>query len=166
VRRYRGALYCEALPAVRAPTSHSRWHWDVRRPLELGAGLGRLVLRRDPRGGLQLAARVRRLQVRFPTEGERLIPAAGTARIRLAERMRAAGVLPWRRAVLPLVFAAGRCVAVAGAPQVLETVPARSRRANTDRAAVAARPGTRRFRLEWVDGPRVLAEPFGELPAG
>jgi tRNA(Ile)-lysidine synthase len=161
VRRYRGALYCEALPAARAATASGRWRWDVRRPLELGAGLGRLVLRRDPRGGVQLAARVRRLQVRFPAKGERLVPAAGTARFRLAERMRASGVLPWRRAALPLVFAAGRCVAVAGAQHLLETGSGRSQRANTGRAGVAAQPGTRRFRLEWRDGPRVLAEPFG-----
>jgi hypothetical protein len=124
------------------------------------------VLQRDSRGSLRLAARTQTLQVRFPTAGERPLPPAGGARVRLAERMRASGVLPWRRAVLPLVFAAGRCVAVAGAPRVLESGLARAQPAGEEGTAGAARSGIRRFRLEWVDGPRVLAEPFGEPRAG
>jgi tRNA(Ile)-lysidine synthase len=144
VRRYRGWLHASAPPWAAAVDEVREWRWSRARPLRLGAGLGTLVLRRDPLGPLDGAALPTTLRVRFRVGGERLCSEPGGPRRAVKELLRVAGVLPWMRPRLPLLFDGERLVAVA---DLLVD------------ATFGARPGTRRrYRLEWRDAPAIRAE--------
>lgn len=139
VRRYRGRLFAAPpRPQSQSPAA-LRWNWRRRATLPLGADLGRLVLRRDPRGPLDASRLPATLQVGWRAGGERLCTAAGGPRRSVKELLRSAGVLPWMRGFVPLVHAAGRLVAVADLAFEAEYLAA---------------PGCRsRCRLQWVDAP-------------
>ncbi len=149
VRRHRDRLYAIA-PLVSAAaasaagaTATLEWRWRRARPLELGDGLGSLVLRRDARGPLEGTALPATLRVSFRVGGERLRIRPGGPRRAVKELLRAGGVLPWMRAQLPLLRAGDRLVAVADL---------------CVDAAFAARRGSRsRYRLEWSGGPPIRA---------
>jgi tRNA(Ile)-lysidine synthase len=107
VRRYRGRLYAlaplpAALPAAPAGTCTS---------LELGSGLGTFALVAGRDGGLA-PDRLGSCSIRFRTGGERLRPHPGRPRKRLKDLCQEAGVVPWMRPRLPLVFAGSRLAAV------------------------------------------------------
>ena len=104
VRRYRDWLYAMR-PAAPVPEN---WQtdWDGAL-LDLPAG-GTLALQSDAYcGGTRDAA----LQVRYRQGGERLKPAgkAHTRELRLL--LQEAGVPPWLRARVPLIYAAGELIA-------------------------------------------------------
>lgn len=115
VRKYRGRLY--ALDAAQlavletAPTA-SRWHLPA--PLELGAGLGRLEIETAPGAGLD-PARLGGvpIEVRFRRGGERLRPAGAAHHRPLKKLLQEAGIPPWWRGRLPLLFAREKLIAVA-----------------------------------------------------
>lgn len=104
LRRYRGLLYCgRPLPAVAAD-----WilDWDGARALELPAGFGRLSLLPE---GRALPA----MQVRPRRGGERIrLPGRPTGSLK--QRLQEAGLPPWQRERLPLVFDAGQQLLAAG----------------------------------------------------
>ncbi len=105
VRRYRGRLYALApLPALRPPT-------PVGMPLELGAGLGRFRLVAGREGGLRQDA-CEGAEIRFRAGGEALQPHPARPRKRLKDLCQEAGIVPWMRDRLPLVFVGGRLAAV------------------------------------------------------
>lgn len=147
VRRYRGRLFAAptSLPA-RAPAPPGtgspgslRWNWRRRAVLPLGPGLGRLELRRDPRGPLDASRLPATLQVGWRAGGERLRTEPGGPRRAVKELLRSAGVLPWMRGLVPLVQATDRLVAVADLAV---------------EADYLAAPGCRsRCRLQWLDAP-------------
>jgi len=160
VRRHRGRLYALAVAAASpgasvtpgrpAPNDASAWRWRRARPLDLGYGLGTLVLRHDPRGPIDGATLPATLRVSFRAGGERLRTDAGGPRRTVKELLRAAGVLPWMRARLPLLHAGHALVAVADL--------------FVD-AAYGARHGTQaRYRLAWLDAPAVRADGPPLLP--
>ena len=105
VRRYRGRLYALApLPVPPRPSLAGA-------PLELGEGLGRFRLVTGRDGGLR-PNDGERAEIRFRAGGETLQPHPARPRKRLKDLCQEAGIVPWMRDRLPLVFVGGRLVAV------------------------------------------------------
>jgi len=112
IRRYRGMLY--VLPAADTSTPP----WDGRRlgtePCDLGPGMGRLVLSADAPEGLCDAVVARGLRVRCRRGGEKIRPAGQAHTRKLKKLLQDAGVTPWMRERVPLVYADdGQLVAIA-----------------------------------------------------
>ncbi len=89
------------------------WRWARRRSCPLPPGLGSLALQEDAHGPLDLDALPPRLSVQARRGGERLRPRRGGARRALKGLLQEARVPVQVRAQLPLLFAAGRLLAVA-----------------------------------------------------
>jgi tRNA(Ile)-lysidine synthase len=143
VRRFRGGLYFLGTDALAATLPDERvWRWSGGRAFELGPGRGRLRWVADPAGPIARSALPLRLEVRARLPGDRVAVGVGGPRRELGELMRAAGVLPWERARLPLVCAGG------------DDVPGLF--VSAAHAASGAGRGAR-LRLEWQDAPAVLA---------
>lgn len=109
LRRYRGRLY--AMQPLMEPPSGSFTFEPTTRAIELGAGLGRMSLAAGDQGGLDPAL-ARGLVVRFRAGGESLRPHAARPRKRLKQLCQEAGIVPWMRERLPLLFAGERLAAV------------------------------------------------------
>jgi tRNA(Ile)-lysidine synthase len=122
----------EALPAQAALTPSA--------PVELG-GLGRLVLRRAIGTGLAAARVALPLAVRPRSGGERLQFDVGGPRRALKDRLREAGVPPWIRERLPVLWDGERVVAV--------VLPERAWIA-ADLTASGDEPS---YVVEWLDAP-------------
>jgi tRNA(Ile)-lysidine synthase len=107
IRRYRGRLYaCRPLPArprTIAQATMSKY--------ELGPGLGSFQLVATEQGGLR-SPPSSGIELRFRAGGESLKPHAGRPRKRLKDLCQEAGVVPWMRGRLPLVFVGGDLAAV------------------------------------------------------
>jgi len=107
VRRYRGRLYAmEPLPA--SPPQASMAGAAI---VELGAGVGRFRLEPGVQGGLRGNA-LESASIRFRAGGESLRPHPARPRKRLKDLCREAGIVPWMRERLPLVFIGERLAAV------------------------------------------------------
>jgi tRNA(Ile)-lysidine synthase len=108
LRRYRGRLYAmlPLPPLVALPES------DATAMTELGPGLGRFGLSAGTAGGLRLPLPSAPVLGRRGG-GEDLRPHPARPRKRLKDLCREAGIVPWMRPRLPLVFVGGRLVAVA-----------------------------------------------------
>jgi tRNA(Ile)-lysidine synthase len=89
------------------------WCWRERRVCVLPAPFGKLAVRRDARGPLDLDALSPTLTLRARRGGERLRPVRGGARRTLKSLLQEAHVPVGQRAQLPLVFAGERLVAAA-----------------------------------------------------
>lgn len=139
VRRYRDGLY--ALPPLGVAPAASL-AWSGRGSLPLPAGLGRLALVPVSGTGL-VAARLEgaRLEVRFRRGGEKLRPAPGARTRALKTLLQEAGVVPWMRDRLPLLYLDGKLVAVA------------DRWLAADFLAAEGEPG---LRVAWSGGPVVF----------
>lgn len=116
VRRTAGRLCWQ--PAGHAPsapvaTGIEAWAWRDRSIVWLPGASGRLELRRDAHGGLDLDSLPDTLSVRRRTGGERLRPRPGGPTRVLKNLLQAARIAPWERAAMPLIYAAGQLVAVA-----------------------------------------------------
>lgn len=111
VRRYRDRLYFltaqDGEPAATRPTSIS----GDRVPL--GEGLGTLVFRHNAESGLSDALIRSGLELRYRTGGEEIKPAGQRHTRTLKKLLQEAGVLPWMRDRIPLLYVDGRLVAVA-----------------------------------------------------
>ena len=109
-RRYRGHLYllsridsCEA--AVGGTLSCAL-------PLELGPVQGTLCLKASEQGGISPALAETGLDLRYRAGGERLQPSGHAHHRRLKSLLQDAGVVPWMRDRIPLLYAADKLVAV------------------------------------------------------
>jgi tRNA(Ile)-lysidine synthase len=100
-----------AAPAL--PREEITWPWRRRRTCALPAPGGKLTLKHDARGPLDLAALPATLTVRARRGGERLRPVRGGPRRALKSLLQEARVPVGERARLPLIFAAGTLIAVA-----------------------------------------------------
>jgi tRNA(Ile)-lysidine synthase len=110
VRRYRDQVYILA----EAPRKGRRA--DVRcgpEGIELGAGLGRLRLASGAEEGLSDAVIEAGLEIGFREGGEEIKLKGHRHTKKLKKLLQEAGVLPWMRDRLPLLYAAGELVAVA-----------------------------------------------------
>jgi len=104
LRRYRGLVYAQA-PQI-APDPAWEQNWDGRGTLPLPAGCGSLALGTPATQPLALTVRLRR-------GGERLRPHDQTHTRDLRDLLQQAGVPPWQRGRLPLVYAGDELIAVA-----------------------------------------------------
>ncbi|HET9699403.1 MAG TPA: tRNA lysidine(34) synthetase TilS [Burkholderiales bacterium] len=106
LRVHRGLAYLE--PADAAPAT-LELEWRGEPTLELPGGLGRVAFRRRRGKGLSLAALMRQPAVlRLRGGGEKLRAQAGRPRRTLKNLLQEAGVPPWQRARMPLLFCGGR----------------------------------------------------------
>ncbi|HEX6997049.1 MAG TPA: tRNA lysidine(34) synthetase TilS [Gammaproteobacteria bacterium] len=133
-----GAAGTEPLVAARAAvamrvSATEPWHGPE----------GRIVLEPAPpsASGLPESWAVEGLDVRFRRGGERFKPAGAAHHRRLKAWLREQGVVPWMRARIPLLYHGGRLVAVADLA--------------IDDAACRARPDEPRWRVRWLDHPRI-----------
>ena len=112
VRRYRGRLY--ALPrALGSMPNNDILEVAASACCVLPPGLGRIVLDRVSGAGLRIESLGERLALEYRAGGECLRPAARRPRRALRNLFQEAGVVPWMRPRLPLLYAGGRLVAVA-----------------------------------------------------
>jgi tRNA(Ile)-lysidine synthase len=110
LRRYRGRLYAmRPLPAIPPAASLSPVGG---RGLQLGAGCGEFTLLPGAAGTLR-ADLPAPIEIRFRSGGESLRPALARPRKRVKDLCQEAGIVPWMRGRLPLVYAGGRLAAVA-----------------------------------------------------
>jgi len=105
----------DATPRARSPGSLEEvsWPWRRRRSCALPGPGGRLTLKRDARGPLDLDALPATLIIRARRGGERLRPLRGGRHRALKSLLQEARVPVAQRARLPLIFAAERLIAVA-----------------------------------------------------
>jgi len=108
VRRYRGRLY--ALAALPSPPSR-RLVWTGPEPLALPDGLGRLRLDHGVGEGLSADSLPARVEVGFRRGGERL-RRRGVRRA-VKSLFQEAGVVPWMRDRVPMLYVDGELAAVA-----------------------------------------------------
>lgn len=110
LRRYRGRLYAmKPLPVMPSASVVSP---GPGRAVPLGPGCGSFTLMAGSQGGIR-AELPPPIEIRFRGGGESLQPAAARPRKRLKDLCQEAGIVPWMRGRLPLVFAGERLVAVA-----------------------------------------------------
>lgn len=130
VHRYRERLYAERQPGL---PRGGAWEGAT---FDLGGSWGRL--RRIAAQGPGLPEG--RVEVRFREGGERIRPLGRQHHHELKKLFQEAGVLPWRRATLPLVYVDGQLAAVANLWL------------NAD---IVVDEG---WRVAWEDRPRTVAE--------
>jgi tRNA(Ile)-lysidine synthase len=144
VRRHRGLLYCMRQRPTLEPADPLPW--NVSQVLELPAQLGRLRAQRDAAGGLAAARARGELQVHFRRGGEELQPAGDPHHRKLKKLLQDAGVLPWWRDRVPLIYAGEQLVAV-GDLWIAEEF--------------AARDGEEALRIVWEERPQLIANESG-----
>ncbi len=107
VRRHRGLLFAMAPLAAPVLAGRPHWHGEVLRLPELGGHLSW-----TPGPGLDAALVEAGLRLELRRGGERLQPAGRRERQGLKQLLQAAGIPPWERERLPLLYAGERLVAV------------------------------------------------------
>jgi tRNA(Ile)-lysidine synthase len=110
IRRHRELLYCE--PRLPDIDQDQRLEWRASDLLTLPSGLGELRLISSASGGLSAARAGETLEVRFRAGGESFQPAGDDHHRKLKKLLQAAGILPWWRDRLPLIYARGQLLAV------------------------------------------------------
>ncbi|MCL4315375.1 MAG: tRNA lysidine(34) synthetase TilS [Gammaproteobacteria bacterium] len=109
VRRYRDQLH--AMPPLPAHDADRVIPWDMKQPLILPAGLGTLSCIPDTGAGIKAAAMA---TVRFRRGGERCKPVHRRETHELKKLFQEAGIPPWQRARIPLVYIDSQLAAVGG----------------------------------------------------
>ena len=123
-------------PVADSSTGEITWRWSSDRSSTLPDGLGKLELRKDPRGPLDLDALPETATVRFREGGERLRPKRGGPSRALKNLLQEAHVPVIERRRLPLICSGERVLAAADL---------------WCDESVQAGPGThRRGRIRWV----------------
>ena len=111
LRRYRNHLY--VMPAIaRLPEEPSRL-LRPEEPLDLGSGMGQLVLSPDVGGGINPELAHAGLRIRYRHGGEEIRPAGHECTRKLKKLLQQEGIVPWMRERLPLLYAGDDLVAVA-----------------------------------------------------
>lgn len=139
VRRYRGRLYAESV-AIDADAWRAG-DWQRGQVFELGA-LGLLEWQPASEGGLDPARLPSPVRVEPRPAGAWFQPTGSAHRRELRKWLQERGVLPWRRASLPVLTVAGEIAAIPGFGCA---------------AGFAAAPGAIAWRVAWI-GPPLLTE--------
>jgi tRNA(Ile)-lysidine synthase len=111
VRRYRDRLY--ALPPRPAVDGALCLTWDMRSPLQLPDGTRLSALPVHGAGVKAVMCRENVISVRYRQGGETCRPGPRAANRPLKQLLQEAGVPPWERQVLPLIYVGERLAAVA-----------------------------------------------------
>ena len=111
VRRYRDALY--VLPPLPRFDALQQQAWNLEAPLAI-ANVGTLTARRHRGAGLRAEACAAGVRVAFRNGGERIQPAGRAHHTTLKNLFQDAGVPPWLRTRVPLLYIGGELAAVAG----------------------------------------------------
>lgn len=112
LRRYRERLFILPATSFASPQLPLRLAADGT-DLDLGPGLGSLQLSQGVAGGIGREHVGDGLEVRFRSGGERFRPHGRRETQRLKKLLQAAGVVPWMRGWIPLLYANGSLLAVA-----------------------------------------------------
>jgi len=112
VRRYRGRLY--AIEPVRTGerVAPQPVRWDLKGRLRL-PGSGELWCEPAP-GGLDPALTHAGVDVRFRRGGESCLPVGAKHRRSVKRLLQEAGIPPWLRPVIPMLYVNGRLAAIPG----------------------------------------------------
>lgn len=110
LRRYRDLLH--AMTPLAAHDATQVLDWDLQAPLNLPGGAG--WLRVVPGPGLDAGLRGRRVSVRFRRGGEVCMPVGRGHHHDLRKLFQEAGVPPWQRERIPLLYVDGKLAAVVG----------------------------------------------------
>lgn len=111
IRRYRNQLYI--LPAELAAKAADPGDIAGRDYLRLEHGLGELRFEAGAAEGLAEALVARGLELRFRHGGEEFRPAGQSHTKKLKKLLQEAGIVPWMRDRIPLLYSDGELVAVA-----------------------------------------------------
>ncbi len=111
LRRYRNHLY--VMPAIASLPEEPAQDLRPGEPLDLGPGMGQLVLSPDIDGGIDPELASAGLQVRYRHGGEEIRPAGHDCTHKLKKLLQQEGIVPWMRERLPLLYADDKLVAVA-----------------------------------------------------
>lgn len=111
LRRYRDHLYILAAPDDSAPRAGVQVAPEAG-PVTLGSGLGSIELQVGESTGIDPEIAADGLEIRFRDGGEEIRVAGQGSTRKLKKLLQEAGVLPWMRDRLPLLYAGDRLVAV------------------------------------------------------
>ena len=111
LRRYRNHLY--VMPAMADLPDEPVAALRPEESLDLGPGMGRLVLNPQVDGGISPALASAGLRIRYRHGGEEIRPAGHDCTHKLKKLLQQEGIVPWMRERLPLLYAEDKLVAVA-----------------------------------------------------
>jgi len=111
VRRYRKALYLLPADLCEAPADHK--FVNNQDSLQLEHGLGELRLESGASEGLSEALLEQGLELRFRRGGEEFKPIGQSHTKKLKKLLQEAGIVPWMRDRIPLLYSGDELVAVA-----------------------------------------------------
>ena len=111
LRRYRNYLY--VMPAMPELPDQPAQLLRPEASLDLGPGMGQLLLRPDVDGGINPGLATAGLRVRYRSGGEEIRPAGHDCTHKLRKLLQQEGIVPWMRMRLPLLYAGENLVAVA-----------------------------------------------------
>jgi tRNA(Ile)-lysidine synthase len=112
IRRFHSTLYI--LPAVSRHETHHVYAWDGEQPLWIDALDLELSLKQTLGNGLQQAAIVRGMTVRFRQGGEQIRPHGRQHTHSLKKLMQQAGIPTWQRNRIPLIYIDHQLACVSG----------------------------------------------------
>ena len=112
IRRFHDTLY--VLPALTYHETHHVYAWDGEQPLLIDALRLELSLEQTLGMGLQQAAIGRGMAVRFRQGGEQIRPRGRQHTYSLKKLMQQAGIPPWQRNRIPLIYIEHQLACVCG----------------------------------------------------
>ena len=112
IRRYQDTLYI--LPALNSHEIHHVYAWDGEQPLYLDTLNLEMRLEQSLGRGLHQDAVARRMTVRFRQGGEQLRPQGRRHTHSLKKLMQEAGIPPWQRNRIPLIYIDHQLACVCG----------------------------------------------------
>lgn len=138
IRRYRDQLFfLDFDPSAASMALPAQYEWDGRRAIDMGPVRGRLTLVPDTAGRVAMPP-AEGMVVRFRQGGERIKAANDSHHKALKKLFQEAGVLPWMRGHVPLIYVRERLFAVADLWASAEA---------------SAGPGDRACRIAWENHP-------------
>ena len=112
IRRYQDTLY--VLRALNSHEIHHTYAWDGEQPLSIETLQLELNLEQTAGKGLQQDAVARRMAVRFRQGGEQIRPHGRQHTHSLKKLMQEAGIPPWQRNRIPLIYIDHQLACVCG----------------------------------------------------